>query len=73
MPSELRQTIESFVKYYNQQRYHESLYNVAPADVYYGWKDDMLARRKEVKQRTLQARREHNRPLRELDKTSSTT
>jgi len=65
--------MESFVKYYNQQRYHESLYNVAPADVYYGWKDDMLARRKEVKQRTLQARREHNQALRELDKASSTT
>ncbi len=73
MPTELRQTIESFVKYYNQQLYHESLCNVAPADVYYGRKDDILARRKETKQRTLQARREHNRSLRELDKTSSTT
>ena len=52
---------------------YESLYNVAPADVYYGWKDDMLARGKEAKQRTFQARREHNRALRELDKTSSTT
>jgi hypothetical protein len=72
MPSELRQAIESFVQYYNQQRYHEYLC-VAPADVYYGRKDDIPVRRKEAKQRISQARRGHNRALRELDKTSSTT
>ncbi len=58
MPSELRQAIEVFVEYYNHQRYHEALENVAPADVYFG--------RKEAKQRTLQVRHEHNRKLREL-------
>jgi len=67
MPSELRQAIESFVEYYNHQRYHEALDNVTPADVYFGRKDSILARRKEAKQKTLQARREYNQKLRELE------
>ena len=70
MPSELSEAIQSFVEYYNYQRYHEALGNVTPADVYYGRKESIIARRKEVKQRTLQARRDHNRKLRELDTTN---
>ena len=66
MPSELRQALESFVEYYNHQRYHEALDNVAPADVYFGRKDGILTRRKEAKRKTLQARKEYNRKLREL-------
>ncbi len=73
IPSELRQAIESFVEYYNHHRYHESLGNVTPADVYFGRKDGILARRKEAKQRTLQAGREHNRKLRELDRSNSSS
>ena len=71
IPSELRQAIESFVEYYNHQRYHESLENVTPADVYFGRKDGILARRKEAKQKTLQVRLKHNRKMRELDRTKS--
>ena len=73
MPTELRQAIEAFVEYYNHRRYHEALGNVTPADVYHGKRDDILARRKEAKQRTLQARREHNRKLRELDRLNLTS
>ncbi len=38
------------------------------ADIYHGRRGDVLTRREEAKQRTLQARKEHNRNLRELDK-----
>ena len=34
-PGELEAAIGNFVDYYNHERYHESLNNVTPADVYY--------------------------------------
>jgi len=49
-----------------------TLENVTPAAVYYGRKDGIIARRKEAKRKTLQARKEHNQKLRELDKGNST-
>jgi putative transposase len=49
--------MESFVNYYNSKRYHEGLDNVTPADVYYGQREEILARREEVKQQTLAARK----------------
>jgi hypothetical protein len=70
MPPDLRRAIEAFVEYYNYRRYHEALGNVTPADVYNGRRDEILARRKEAKQKTLEARREHNRSLRKLDNTT---
>jgi transposase InsO family protein len=35
-PGELTYRLEEFVQYYNNNRYHESLQNVTPADVYFG-------------------------------------
>ena len=71
MPSGLSMAIRSFVHYYNNQRYHEALGNVTPADVYFGRKDEILERRREVREATLRARLEHNRRMRELDKSGS--
>jgi putative transposase len=71
MPSELREAIEKFVEYYNHRRYHEALGNVTPADVYYGRRENILARRKEAKRNILQTRLKHNRKMRELDRTKS--
>jgi len=33
-PGELKLALRDFVDYYNHERYHESLKNVTPADVY---------------------------------------
>lgn len=56
-PTDLEQTIANFVCYYNTQRYHESLDNVTPADVYHGRQQQILTQRELIKQQTLQLRR----------------
>jgi putative transposase len=45
------------VNYYNHQRYHESLDNVTPADVYFGRREQILKRREKIKQQSLLQRR----------------
>jgi len=60
-PDDLRARIEEFVDYYNNHRYHESLKNVTPADVYFGRKSEVLARRSEIKNKTIKERRKMNR------------
>jgi transposase InsO family protein len=64
-PTVLERAVADFVDYYNYLRYHEGIANVTPADVYYGRRDEILAKRKEVKQRTLQQRRDYNRASQE--------
>lgn len=56
-PDQLHQAIESFVQFYNHERYHESLDNVTPADMFLGRYHQIQTRRDEVKQLTLQQRR----------------
>jgi transposase InsO family protein/transposase-like protein len=65
MPSELREAIQAFIEYYNYRRYHEGLGNVTPYDVYTGRHLDIIQRRKEVKSRTLEIRKDYNRTARE--------
>ena len=57
LPGDLEKQIETFVDYYNHQRYHESLKNLTPADVYFGRGQSILAKRNRIKQKTIEKRR----------------
>ena len=59
-PSELEQSIADFVEYYNNQRYHEAIDNLTPADVYFGKSEEVLTKREQIKQATLDRRRKLN-------------
>ena len=59
-PSELEKAIAEWVEYYNDQRYHESLDNVTPADVYFGRDKEVLEKRNKLKEKTLALRRQQH-------------
>ena len=62
LPGQLKERLAKFVDYYNTQRYHESLDNLTPADVYFGRGQTILKRRETIKQRTIEQRRlQHHR------------
>ena len=61
LPADLKAQIEAFVEHYNHQRYHESLKNVTPADVYFGRAQAILNQRERIKRKTLETRRLHHR------------
>ncbi|NCF20004.1 MAG: transposase [Haliea sp.] len=46
--------------HYNHERYHESLDNVTPADVFGGRRNEILDQRALVKARTMTQRKIHN-------------
>lgn len=66
LPSELEKAIADFVDYYNYRRYHKALCDVTPADVLYDRKDQILARRREMRIETINRRKDYNRGPKEL-------
>jgi len=57
LPGDLEARLAAFVDYYNHERYHESLDNLTPADVYFGRGQTILEQRKRIKQKTMATRR----------------
>src|ERR1700693_797336 len=57
LPGQLERRLAEFVDYYNLRRYHESLNNLTPADVYFGRGQTILTRREKIKLKTIELRR----------------
>ena len=57
LPSDLERQINAFVAHYNHVRYHESIANLTPADVYFGRAETILAERQRIKRVTIANRR----------------
>jgi transposase InsO family protein/transposase-like protein len=57
LPGDLEARIEAFIDYYNHQRYHESLGNLTPADVYFGRGHIIQLEREKIKRQTIEQRR----------------
>ncbi|MCC7301510.1 MAG: transposase family protein [Bacteroidia bacterium] len=57
-PEELQRAITKFVHYYNYERYHESLDNMTPADVYFGRAEKVRRNREKIKRETMFKRKE---------------
>ena len=56
-PADLEARIEAFVDHYNHRRYHESINNLTPADVYFGRGQSILKQRERIKLKTMENRR----------------
>jgi transposase InsO family protein len=57
LPGDLEAQIEAFVADYAHRRYHESIDNLTPADVYFGRGPTILAERERIKRQTIANRR----------------
>ena len=57
LPGDLEAKINAFVEYHNNRRYHESLNNLTPADVYFKRATKILCERERIKRLTIQNRR----------------
>jgi hypothetical protein len=57
LPGDLERAVHRFVEHYNHARYHESLGNLTPADVYCGRGATILSMREKIKRQTIQLRR----------------
>jgi transposase InsO family protein len=57
LPAQLEAHPAEFITYYNNCRYHESLNNLTPAEIYFDRARTILARRQRIKLKTIELRR----------------
>ena len=57
LPGDLEAQLGAFVEHYNHRRYHESLNNLTPADVYFERGQTILLERERIKRKTIEHRR----------------
>ena len=50
---DLEAQVDAFVQHYNHHRYHESLGNLTPADVYFGRGQAILQERDRIRRQTI--------------------
>ena len=67
LPGDLENQISAFVDHYNNQRYHQSIGNVTPADAYFGRHTAIIEKRKKIK------KTDHPKPPLEPSKPSGLT
>ena len=65
VPEYLKTVIGEFVNYYNLRRYHKALGEVTLADMLAGRQDEILGRKREMKARTIEERKQANKILRQ--------
>ena len=70
LPGDLESQIAALIDDYNHRRYHESIDNLTPADVYFGRGPAILAERERIKRRTMANRRLQHRLQAASDTTS---
>ena len=54
---QFEKALAQFAEYYNDERYHESLENLTPADIYFEKVEDVLYIREDIKWKTMRQRR----------------
>ena len=62
LPGDLERQVATFVEHYNHARYHESLGNLTPADVYFGRAEAILLERERIKRQAIANRRLQHQP-----------
>ena len=62
-PSELEKAIDGWVKYYNESRFHESLDNLTPREVYLGQGEKIKRIRETIKQNSINKRISENKRM----------
>ena len=56
----LKAELGQFISYYNSKRYHESLGNVTPDDVFFGKRESIIEERRKTKLKTMAERKNRN-------------